>query len=103
MGIGVRKLKTCQACGSQAPTRYVEFHQNIGALVVRFRRSIKGELCKGCIHSNFWSMTMTTLCVGWLGTISIIIAPIMIINNVVRYVPCLGLPKVYSDADRNSV
>ena len=103
MGLGLRKLKACQACGKQAPTRYVEFHQNIGALVMRFRRSIKGELCKGCIHSNFWSMTMTTLCIGWLGTISIIIAPFMVINNIVRYASCIGLPREYSETERNSV
>ena len=84
----------CQACGVEAPTRYVEFYQNIGAVFMRFRRSIRGNLCKSCIHSRFWTMTSITLAVGWLGLISLIIAPIFIINNLSRYLTVLGMPRV---------
>jgi hypothetical protein len=34
----------CQHCGVEAETKYVSFHQNIGALVVRFSKSIEGRL-----------------------------------------------------------
>jgi hypothetical protein len=81
----------CQTCGTEAPTRYVEFHQNIGALVMRFHKSIKGNMCKSCINSYFWRFTLTTLAVGWLGVISLVLAPIFVINNVVRYLSCLSL------------
>jgi hypothetical protein len=88
----------CQVCGIEAPTKHVEFHQNIGALVMRFHRSVKGNLCKSCIHKKFWSMTGITATVGWLGMISIIIAPFFVLNNLIRYVGALGMPAVPPDA-----
>ena len=84
----------CQCCGIEAPTKYVSFHQNIGALVMRFSKSIDGNLCKSCIHSNFWKMTGTTLFLGWWGTISFIITPFLILNNVFRYLIALPMPAV---------
>ena len=92
----------CQVCGADAPVKYVEFHQNIGALVMRFHKSIKGNLCKSCIHSKFWPMTMTTLGIGWLGTISIILAPIFVINNTVRYLGCLTMPSSHPNAPQRA-
>jgi len=89
---GMRRSNCCQVCGADAPVKYVEFHQNIGALVMRFHKSIKGNLCKSCIHSKFWSMTMTTLAIGWLGYISIVLAPIFVVNNIFRYLGCLTMP-----------
>jgi hypothetical protein len=90
MGYGV----ICQACGVEAPSKQVEFYQNVGALVMRFHRSVKGKLCKRCIHANFWKMSGITLAVGWLGTISIIVAPFFLINNIARYLGALGMPPV---------
>lgn len=84
----------CQICGIEAPTKHVEFHQNIGALVVRFSKSVNGNLCKSCIHKNFWGMTGTTLALGWWGTISLIVTPIFVLNNLGRYLFCLGMPPV---------
>jgi hypothetical protein len=84
----------CQACGVEAPVKYVEFRQNIGALVIRFSKEVKGNLCKKCIHSNFWSMTLINLSIGWLGYISIVLAPIFSIINIVQYLGALGLEKV---------
>lgn len=84
----------CQNCGIEAPTKYVEFYQNIGALFVRFSKSIQGELCKSCIHRHFWSFTGTNLVLGWWGTISFLVTPFFILNNVFRYMTCLGMPGV---------
>ncbi|MCA9122129.1 MAG: hypothetical protein H6822_31795 [Planctomycetaceae bacterium] len=84
----------CQNCGVEAPTKYVAFYQNIGALVMRFSRSMEGHLCKSCIHRTFWSYTGITLLVGWLGMISIVLAPFFVLNNVVRYLLCLSMPAV---------
>lgn len=92
-------ISVCQACGTRAPTRYVEFYQNIGALVVRFHKSVRGRLCKRCVHKYFWSFTPITLAVGWLGTISIIVAPIFVLNNVGRYLLCLTMPGVPDGAE----
>jgi hypothetical protein len=88
----------CQGCGIEAPSKYVEFHQNIGMLVMRQTSCIKGNLCKNCVHSQFWKRTLTTVGIGWLGTISFIIAPIFVLMNVVRYLGALGMPAVPAGA-----
>lgn len=88
----------CQACGVEAPTKYVAFHQNIGALVMRFSKSAEGNLCKSCIHSTFWQYTLINFCLGWWGMISLIVNPFFILNNVFRYIFCLGMEPVPPDA-----
>lgn len=88
----------CQDCGVEAPTKYVAFYQNVGVLVMRFTKSVEGNLCKSCIHRNFWSMTGITMAVGWLGTISLVLAPCFVINNTFRYLFCLGMEPVPADA-----
>lgn len=84
----------CQSCGIEAPTKYVAFYQNIGALVVRFSKSVEGELCKSCIHRYFWSLTGTTLVAGWWGYISFVVTPFFLLNNIFRYLTCLPMPPV---------
>jgi hypothetical protein len=54
----------CQSCGVEAPTKYIEFHRNIGAMVVRFHNSVQGEFCKKCIHRYFWKYTGTSFLLG---------------------------------------
>jgi hypothetical protein len=90
----------CQACGIEAPTRRVEFHQNIGALVMRFHQTIKGDLCKSCVHRKFWKVTLVNLTLGWWGVISLLMTPIFIVMNIVRYGSCLGMPPVPPRAAR---
>ena len=89
---GRRRIIFCQGCGNEAPTRYVEFHQNIGALVMRFHKSVRGNLCKSCIHKRFWEFTLMNCVVGWWGLISLVVTPIFIVNNLGRYIMCLGMP-----------
>lgn len=88
----------CQCCGIEAPTKQTAFYQNIGALVMRFSRSVNGNLCKNCIHKNFWKMTLTTLFLGWWGMISFIVTPFFLLNNIVRYLVALPMPPVPPDA-----
>jgi len=83
----------CEACGVQAPIKYVEFYQNTGALVMRFHKSIKGRLCKNCIDEYFWQFTGTTLLLGWWGVISFIVTPFILLNNFFRYLSTLGMEK----------
>ena len=82
----------CQDCGVESPTKFVAFYQNIGALIIRFPSSIEGYLCKSCIHRHFWTMTGITLVLGWWGTISFIVTPFFLLNNIGRYLFCLGMP-----------
>jgi hypothetical protein len=88
----------CRVCGVEAPTKYVAFYQNIGALVVRFHQSVQGELCKPCIHRYFWKYTAINMALGWWGTLSFCVTPFFIINNLVRYVGCLGMKSPSPDA-----
>jgi hypothetical protein len=94
---GVRDQGHCQICGAIAPTRHVEFHQNIGMLIMRRHRTLRGELCRNCINQNFWKMTGITLAVGWASTISLVLAPIFLVRNTVRYLSCRSLPASRSE------
>jgi hypothetical protein len=84
----------CQACGVEAPTRRVGFYQNIGAVAVRFSKSVEGNLCKSCVHKYFWQFTTVSLFLGWWGVLSLVATPVFILNNLVRYVVCLGMDPV---------
>lgn len=92
----------CQRCGRSAPTKKVELYQNIGALVVRFHKSTKGNLCKSCISQTFWSYSATTFVLGWWGLISLVVTPFMLVNNVVYYIGSLSLPAAYTQARTSS-
>jgi hypothetical protein len=78
-------LQRCQVCGAAGKTAEVHFRQNIGMLIARREANIHGLLCANCVSQYFWKMTLTTLAVGWLGMISVIIAPIYIILNIVSF------------------
>lgn len=75
----------CQSCFANTPTENVNFHQTIGAIVVRFHRKIEGALCADCIEKYFWEMTGITLFLGWWGYISVIETPFILIGNIVNY------------------
>jgi hypothetical protein len=81
----------CQGCGTFAPTKYITFRQNIGALFMRFRRTIQAHLCRNCINRHFASTTLITSLVGWFGMISFILTPFILISNVVSYLTSLSL------------
>jgi hypothetical protein len=83
----------CESCGIPAPTKYVEFYENVGALVMRFHRSAKGNLCKPCINKYFWDFTGKTMLLGWWGIISFIVTPLILINNTLRFIGSIGLKK----------
>jgi len=87
----------CQSCGIEAPVRYVEFRQIIGVFVW-FTKSVKGNLCKPCVHSHFWTTTLATLLLGWWGVLSFVVAPVFIIMNIVEYCSALGMSRVPADA-----
>jgi hypothetical protein len=50
------------------------------------------------MHKYFWQAQMTTLFLGPWGTISLILWPIFLVNNVVRYVGALPMPAVPAGA-----
>lgn len=84
----------CQACGRDAPTKHVAFYQNIGALFMRFSRTVDGRICKSCVHRTFWKFTLTNLLFGWWGVISFFVTIFYLLNNTVQYLLCLDLGPV---------
>jgi len=83
----------CKTCGAQAPTKHVEFYQNIGLVVTRQWATIEGNLCRRCIGAYFRSFTLTTLFLGWWGMISFFLTPLILLNNITRYLLSLNLPE----------
>jgi hypothetical protein len=76
----------CQSCGTEAPTKYIEFYSNIGVLIVRFEQFVKGNLCKSCIRENFWKHILINLLLGWWGIISFFATIFFMISNFISYV-----------------
>lgn len=83
----------CQICGAPAEVKYVEFHENVGMIIMRQHRVIKGKLCKSCINYYFWSLTGKTMLLGWWGAISLVITPFILMNNIIRFIYSLRMRK----------
>jgi len=86
-------LSFCENCLCESPTKYVALYQNIGLLVFRLQKSVKGNLCKACIRKYFWQFTTTTFFLGWWGIISFFMTLFILPNNLIRYLSSLGLPE----------
>lgn len=82
---------SCQACGRDAQTKLVTFRQNIGALIIRFPKTVNGFLCRHCVEKYFWSMTGITMIGGWWGYISFAYSLFAIPANIYNYITALGL------------
>src|SRR5690242_1057147 len=75
----------CDLCHQHAPTKYVEFRQNIGLLVMRIYKTFEGDMCASCIRSTFWRCTLITVTLGWWGLISFFVAPYCLATNILQY------------------
>lgn len=87
-----KRDSSCHLCGVYAPLKYVSFNQNVGMLIMREYKQVGGNLCKNCINKTFWRFTLITLAIGWLGVISLFVAPFFIIGNIYYYFSSLSLP-----------
>lgn len=76
---------SCESCGTEGPTQYVTFRQNIGLLVMRLTSKIEGELCRPCMVRCFRSYSLTTFFVGWWGVISFFMTPLILFGNLREY------------------
>jgi len=85
--------KNCDICGMPTETKYVEFHENIGFIIFRTHRAIKGNLCRDCIDYSFWNLTGRTMLFGWWGVISFFSTILILINNIFRYIFSRGMSK----------
>lgn len=85
--------RCCDNCHLPAETKYIEFYENVGMLFMRKHRSVKGNLCKFCINYYFWNLTGKTMLLGWWGTISFIVTPFILLNNLLRFIFSSGMKK----------
>ena len=85
----------CQACRRQAPTKQVSFSSNIGLIILRIPRTIRGELCRRCISKYFWQYTLTTTFLGWWGVISFFYSLVTIPMNIGTFVGARSVPDEY--------
>lgn len=90
----------CQGCQTYGPTKEVMFFQQIGAVVIRFHRRVGGQLCRNCVNEHFAKTTLITSFLGWWGMISFFLTPFLLLNNVIRYLSCLGLKPVDEGSQR---
>jgi hypothetical protein len=89
----------CDACRRVAPLRHARFMQNIGALVLRFPRTIDGNLCKHCIDKYFFRFTGTTMLLGWFGIISFFYSAFSVPSNIVHWTRSFGMRAPPDDVD----
>jgi hypothetical protein len=82
----------CQLCGEERALKQVTLMQNIGVVVVRFPKTLRGLLCKPCITSKFWSFTLITLFFGWWGVISFFYTLVAIPTNLINFIGSRRLP-----------
>lgn len=89
----------CEACRRVAPLRHARFMQNIGAVVLRFPRTIEGELCKHCIDKYFFRFTGTTMLLGWWGILSFFYSAFSVPSNIANWTRSFGMRAPPDDVD----
>ncbi len=89
----------CETCRRIGPLRHATFMQNIGAVVLRFPRTVSGQLCKFCIDKYFFRFTAVTMMLGWWGIISFFYSLFAIPSNVIIWLDSLGMVTPQDDVD----
>ena len=59
-------------------------------LLARQTRTLSANMCKSCVHKNYWDFQAKNLLLGPWGTISLIVTPIYLVTNTVSYVSALN-------------
>lgn len=85
-------MTRCEFCGTRAPVTAVVFRQNTGMLVFRQTRTWEGHACRDCGKAIFRRATLHTALLGWWGTISFFLTPVLLVLNVVHLTKVLRLP-----------
>ncbi len=82
----------CQRCGFEAPNKYVQYTENVGLFIVRFRNHFAGHLCKKCNRRVYWRMTMVNVLLGWWGIVSLLMTPGILIDNLIWRLRTRSIP-----------
>jgi hypothetical protein len=75
----------CAHCRKKKPTMSAGLNRHIGAIILMFHKSIRGQLCKECISQVFWDYMLITCFFGWWGLVSLFVTPVVLINNTIVY------------------
>ncbi len=97
-GRAVAAGEHCDACMRRAPTKNVTFMQNVGLLVIRFPKTLKGNLCRLCVSRFFWRYTLITFFFGWWGVISFFYSLVSIPVNIANFLSARKLPVEFERA-----
>lgn len=89
---GKARRAACDACGTYAPVQHATYHQNTGMLVMRRHKQAGGAFCRSCHLRIFWRLTLHTATLGWWGTISFVLTPLFLINNIALFTASQTLP-----------
>lgn len=86
-------VRQCIICGQPAPNFDLELNQNTGALLMRYTKSYKGNMCRLCAKKVFKKVEVHNLFLGWWGTISFIVTPVYLLANANNYFKYLSAAK----------
>jgi len=82
-------LRECLMCGKTAPTWALTYHQNIGILAMHIRKSTPMQVCRSCVHKEYWKRFAILVTVGWTSYYSIVIGPVLIFGLYRAFKPLL--------------
>ncbi len=71
----------CELCGHHGPVAELTFHQNTGMLIMRRHQAYRANACRACHTGLFFRASLHTLFLGWWGTISFVLTPLFLLNN----------------------
>ena len=80
----------CTQCAAEAPLWDVTYRRNIGIIAVHMSETRPMQLCKGCVHKEYWKRFAILVTVGWTSYYSIVIGPLYLIMNSVTYVKAVS-------------
>jgi hypothetical protein len=89
----------CEACRRVGRLQQATFMQNIGVVVLRFPRTVSGQLCKFCIDKYFFRFTAVTLMLGWWGVISFFYSLFAVPSNFINWMRSFGMVAPQDDVD----
>jgi len=81
--------RECMQCGRSAPTWALTYRQNIGIIAMHIRRTTPMQVCRSCVHKEYWKRFAILVTVGWTSYYSIVIGPVFLVMNTVTYVKSL--------------
>jgi hypothetical protein len=84
----------CQLCRAIGPAAFAKFERNTGMIFMRRQEHIKGYMCRSCLKKQFHRFFWYTMALGWWGTISFIMNPVLLGGNLMQLRKLKLLPNV---------